>query len=246
MKRLEDRPWWPELVSLKDTLSLRELAERFGAAPAAIANALRRNNLDRAPAPPGPRAYRDPAWRAAADAATAQVEAKPVEAPKAEPSKAEKAKAEKSSAKAEKSSAKAEKAAPVKAAQVEAAPAKAAKASKTSSKAAKPAPVEAPAVAVEAPAVVAEAPTVVEVAATVEAEPAAPRKELDKATPILYMSAMSPAAPAVRQVRGYRAVINGDGYVIVASNVAEAATIACNAERGDVVSIELLGLALAL
>ena len=75
MKRLEDRPWWPELVSLKDTLSLRELAERFGAAPAAIANALRRNNLERAPAPPGPRAYRDPAWRAAADAVIAETPA---------------------------------------------------------------------------------------------------------------------------------------------------------------------------
>lgn len=55
MKKLEERPWWPELVELKDVLSLRELSERFGAAPAAISNALKRNNLRRKAAPPGPR-----------------------------------------------------------------------------------------------------------------------------------------------------------------------------------------------
>lgn len=76
MKRLEDRDWWPELVALKDVFSLRELAERFGAAPAAIANALRRNKLDRAPAPSGPRAHRSADWKQAADEAmTVKVEA---------------------------------------------------------------------------------------------------------------------------------------------------------------------------
>jgi len=78
MKRLEDREWWPELVALKDVYSLRELAERFGAAPAAIANALRRNKLDRAPAPSGPRIHRSPTWqRAAADASSRQAPMSP-------------------------------------------------------------------------------------------------------------------------------------------------------------------------
>lgn len=74
LKRLEDRPWWPELVQLKDVLSLRELATRFGAAPAAISNALRRNGLDRKAAPPGPRANRDPDVTRAASEALARVE----------------------------------------------------------------------------------------------------------------------------------------------------------------------------
>ena len=58
MRRLEQEDWWEELVSLKDELSLRELAERFNATPSAISNALRRNRLERRPAPSGPRAYR--------------------------------------------------------------------------------------------------------------------------------------------------------------------------------------------
>lgn len=66
MVKLEERPWWPDLVALKDVLSLRELSSRFGAAPAAISNALKRNNLDRVSAPPGPRDRRDPALVAAA------------------------------------------------------------------------------------------------------------------------------------------------------------------------------------
>jgi len=61
VRKLEERPWWPELVMLKDVLSLRELAERYGVAPAAISNALKRNDLTRAPAPPGPRNKRDEA-----------------------------------------------------------------------------------------------------------------------------------------------------------------------------------------
>lgn len=213
MKRLEDRPWWPDLVSLKDTLSLRELAERFGAAPAAIANALRRNNLDRAPAPPGPRAYRDPSWKAAAEAATAETAAK-TEAPAAKPAKTA-TKAEKAAAKVEAPPAKAGKAA------------KAAKAPKKVEKAPEVAPPAAPApepeVVVAAPAPVAE--EVVKAPVVVEA-------------PVL--------SPSVRQVRGYRAMIDGQGFVIVAGNLADAAAVACAANKGDVVSIELLGLALAI
>lgn len=58
MKKLETYEWWPELVSLKDELSLRELGERFDVTPGAIMNALRRNGIERKPAPPGPRAHR--------------------------------------------------------------------------------------------------------------------------------------------------------------------------------------------
>lgn len=82
MKKLEDREWWPELVALKDVFSLRELAARYGAAPAAIANALRRNKLDRAPAPSGPRVHRSQDWRQAASETLTQVTG--VEPPPAE------------------------------------------------------------------------------------------------------------------------------------------------------------------
>jgi hypothetical protein len=58
MKKLETRPWWPELVALKDDMSLRELSDKFGAAPAAISNALKRNGLARKPSPAGPRRSR--------------------------------------------------------------------------------------------------------------------------------------------------------------------------------------------
>ena len=46
------------MVALKDSYSLRELSERFGASPAAIANALRRNGIRRKSAPAGPRGAR--------------------------------------------------------------------------------------------------------------------------------------------------------------------------------------------
>ena len=62
MKRLEDEPWWPELIAIKDGHSLRELADRFGASPAAIASALRRNGMSRKAAPAGPK--RGPKGRA--------------------------------------------------------------------------------------------------------------------------------------------------------------------------------------
>ena len=58
MKRLEEKVWWAELLENKDELSLRELSERFGASPAAIANALKRNGIKRRSAPAGPRAKR--------------------------------------------------------------------------------------------------------------------------------------------------------------------------------------------
>lgn len=56
MRRLEKRPWWPELVRQKDDFSLRELAEIFGVSPGAIQNALLRQGLSRKAFPSGPRA----------------------------------------------------------------------------------------------------------------------------------------------------------------------------------------------
>lgn len=58
MRRLETLDFWPELVELKDELSLRELSERFGVTPGAISAALKRTGTTRQPAPPGPRAAR--------------------------------------------------------------------------------------------------------------------------------------------------------------------------------------------
>lgn len=55
MRKLEEYPWWSELVALKDVLSLRELAERFDVTPGAISMALKRNDIGRESAPPGPR-----------------------------------------------------------------------------------------------------------------------------------------------------------------------------------------------
>jgi transposase len=58
MRRLETLEFWPELVTLKDELSLRELSERFGVTPGAISAALKRTGTTRTAAPPGPRAAR--------------------------------------------------------------------------------------------------------------------------------------------------------------------------------------------
>jgi transposase len=58
MKKLEQHDWWPELLEMKDQFSLRELSEKFGASPAAIANALKRNGISRTSAPAGPRRAR--------------------------------------------------------------------------------------------------------------------------------------------------------------------------------------------
>ena len=59
MKRIDKQKWWPELIELKDELSLRELSARFGVSPAAIANALKRNGIKRRAAPAGPRKRRE-------------------------------------------------------------------------------------------------------------------------------------------------------------------------------------------
>ncbi len=58
MRRIESYDWWPELVRLKDDLSLRELAEKFDVTPGAISAALKRTGTARKPAPPGPRSRR--------------------------------------------------------------------------------------------------------------------------------------------------------------------------------------------
>jgi hypothetical protein len=58
MRRIETFDWWPQLVRMKDELSLRELAEKFEVTPGAISAAFKRSGLDRKPAPPGPRARR--------------------------------------------------------------------------------------------------------------------------------------------------------------------------------------------
>jgi len=42
MQPLETQDWWPELLRLKDSLSLKQLAERFGVNAGAISSALRR------------------------------------------------------------------------------------------------------------------------------------------------------------------------------------------------------------
>jgi hypothetical protein len=55
LKKIETQPWWPKLVAKKDERSLRQLSDEFGASPAAISNALKRNKLTRKAAPSGPR-----------------------------------------------------------------------------------------------------------------------------------------------------------------------------------------------
>ena len=64
MRRLETFDWWPELLTLKDTMSLRELAQKFDVTAGAISSALRREGINRSPAPPGPR---NPRKKASAD-----------------------------------------------------------------------------------------------------------------------------------------------------------------------------------
>ncbi len=58
MRRIETFDWWPDLLALKDELSLRELANRFEVTPGAISAAFKRTGTARKPAPPGPRALR--------------------------------------------------------------------------------------------------------------------------------------------------------------------------------------------
>ncbi len=58
MRRIETYGFWHELLSLKDDLSLRELAEKFSVTPGAISAAFKRTGTARMPAPPGPRHLR--------------------------------------------------------------------------------------------------------------------------------------------------------------------------------------------
>ena len=74
MKRLEENPWWPDLVAKKDSMSLRELAKEFGSTAGSINKALKRNGLERKHAPSGPRTARD------ADAAPAAKKTAPKKA----------------------------------------------------------------------------------------------------------------------------------------------------------------------
>jgi len=57
MRKLEEMEWWPELLSIKDQFSLRELAERFEVSGQQIKAALLRNGIDREP---GVRPRREP------------------------------------------------------------------------------------------------------------------------------------------------------------------------------------------
>lgn len=59
MTKLEDTDKWPTVVRLAgEGASLREIAEEVDATPGAINQALKRNGIEKAPAPPGPRARR--------------------------------------------------------------------------------------------------------------------------------------------------------------------------------------------
>ncbi len=59
MTKLELTPSWPTVVRMAgEGASLREIAEEVNATPGAINTALKRNNIEKAPAPPGPRARR--------------------------------------------------------------------------------------------------------------------------------------------------------------------------------------------
>lgn len=322
MKKLEDRPWWTELVELKDVLSLRELSTRFGAAPAAISNALKRSGMDRNAAPPGPRAKRDPDLQRAAAEALEAVETatkkgpkgkagKPAPAPVVEVAapvakagkdkggkdKGGKGKAAKVEAVAVKASKPAEPVKPVAAAKAPPAPApkaaaadadaggsritpflhllgkeidrkiadmagvsvsavtnyrkrhgigsatgggpKPAKAAKVTKavKASKPAPVvaKAPPV-VEAPAPVVEKAPVVEAPAPVVVAPVV------VAPVVEAVAEVAPVAAATGF--GYRVTIAGEGFVVVASDIAEAARRAMESGRGQVTGVELLGTAI--
>lgn len=89
MKRLEENPWWPELVAKKDSMSLRELAKEFGSTAGSINKALKRNGLERKHAPSGPRTTRsDAAPAAAKKTAPKKVAPKKAVAKKAAPKKA--------------------------------------------------------------------------------------------------------------------------------------------------------------
>ena len=87
MKRIEDREFWPELVSNMNNMSFRELSEKYGVSHGAIAAAIKRNGIKREPAPPGPRSKRDEAYANRQPAPIANAKA-PAKAPAKEPAKA--------------------------------------------------------------------------------------------------------------------------------------------------------------
>jgi transposase len=58
VRKIETHDWWPQLVELKDELTLQELAERFGVTAQAVARALKRTGTSRTPTRPGPRSGR--------------------------------------------------------------------------------------------------------------------------------------------------------------------------------------------
>lgn len=58
---VETEPWWPELLALKDTMSLRDLAARFGVGLGALSLALRATNTSRTPVTPSAIAATPPA-----------------------------------------------------------------------------------------------------------------------------------------------------------------------------------------
>jgi hypothetical protein len=55
MRALEKNAWWIDLIADKDSLSLRQLGEKYKCTPGAITNALKRSGLTRESAPSGPR-----------------------------------------------------------------------------------------------------------------------------------------------------------------------------------------------
>ena len=88
MKRLEENPWWPDLVAKKDSMSLRELAKEFGSTAGSINKALKRNGLERKHAPSGPRTTRSADSAAAKKAAPKKAAPKKVAPKKTAPKKA--------------------------------------------------------------------------------------------------------------------------------------------------------------
>ena len=59
MKKIEDTSVWATVIRMAtEGASLREIAEEVDCTPGAINTALKRNNIEKAPAPPGPRARR--------------------------------------------------------------------------------------------------------------------------------------------------------------------------------------------
>ncbi len=264
-KKIEDYPWWPKLVAKKDDKSLRELSAEFGASPAAISNALKRNNLSRESAQSGPKKYRKAA------ATTKKAAPKKAAPKKAAPKKAAPKKAAPKKAAPKKAAPK--KAAPKKAAPKKAAPKKAAPKKAAPRKAApkarpvrKTRPAKAPS---SRPARTAPRKRRISVLEKYQDQmgKVVDREIAEKAG--VTVSAVtnyrkrhnippatgrgrprrSPGAPSVTRSAGrrrtsalaFQVMVGGDVLVVVASNIVEAAQRASAAGRGDVTRIELIG-----